>query len=141
MDASPSAVLDSSVVVGGIGWAGGESRQVLLRLAMRSFASRLTAELAAERAESLADTAATGPRWRNPNWSAWLEWSGRASLRVEPSPLSRTVKHDPADVVVLAASVGERAGYLVTLDKHLLALGKPRGVQILTPRAFLSALA
>lgn len=141
MNDLPIVVLDSSVVVGGIGWAGGESRQVLVRLALGSFGSRYSHELAREWSDALAATAAEEPRWRNANWSAGLDWLRRASRAIEPAQLGRTVKRDPADDVVLAVAVGAKAAYLATLDKDLLSLGKPWGVHILTPRALLAELA
>jgi predicted nucleic acid-binding protein len=40
----------------------------------------------------------------------------------------------------VAAAVSGGAQYLVAYDKDLLDLGKPYGVQCITPRAFLSVL-
>jgi len=44
----PVAVLDSSVVVSGIGWSGGDARKVLVLLARRGFVSLRTPWLTAE---------------------------------------------------------------------------------------------
>ncbi len=49
-------------------------------------------------------------------------------------------KRDPKDDPVLAAALGARATYLVSYDRDLLDLGKPFGIQCVSPRAFLIAL-
>ena len=46
----------------------------------------------------------------------------------------------PEDDVVLAAAVSAAVDILVTGDRHLRAVGKYRGVTILTPREFLDRL-
>ncbi|HEY6168742.1 MAG TPA: putative toxin-antitoxin system toxin component, PIN family [Verrucomicrobiae bacterium] len=134
------AALDTSVVVAGIGWRGGDSRQVLRLLARRAFLSVCTAELVEEWTASVAHVAAEEKRWRNPNWAGWLLWLKRVSRVNTAVPLKRTVKRDPSDDVVLAAAVAGHASYLITLDPDLLTLQKPFGVRCVTPRAFLSAV-
>lgn len=55
--------------------------------------------------------------------------------------LTGAVRHDPKDDVIVATALAARAGYLVTGDqKHLLPLGAYRGIEIVTPRAFLDRL-
>ncbi len=46
----------------------------------------------------------------------------------------------PEDDLVLATAVSAGAPYLVTCDRQLLALGRFRGVTILSPVAFLAVL-
>jgi uncharacterized protein len=46
----------------------------------------------------------------------------------------------PEDDLVLAAAVSAEAGYLVTGDRQLQQLGRFRGVDIVSPRAFLAIL-
>ena len=70
----PVAVLDSSVVVSGIGWRGGEARAVLRLLALRGFVSTRTPWLTAEWSETVERVAREEKRWRNENWRAWLDW-------------------------------------------------------------------
>ncbi len=134
------AVLDTSVVAAGIGWAGGPGRHLLALLARRTFQSVRTPEFTAEWADTLADLAAHEPRWQNPNWAHWLDWLRQKSALVEPSALHPAVKRDPDDDVVLAAALGGRAAYLVTYDRDLLELGKPFGIEILRPGNFVSRL-
>jgi predicted nucleic acid-binding protein len=50
------------------------------------------------------------------------------------------VTGDPEDDAVLATARLARAGYLVTGDRGLLALGRYEGTEIFTPRRFLDIL-
>ncbi|MDL1874988.1 hypothetical protein FBQ85_07420 [Cytophagia bacterium CHB2] len=54
--------------------------------------------------------------------------------------LLNVVHDDPKDNHVLAAAVDTNSGYLVYGDHHLLDLKEYQGIEILTPRAFLSNL-
>jgi predicted nucleic acid-binding protein len=132
------AVLDSSVVAAGIGWSGGSGRRVFTLLARRTWHSVRTTPLTAEWTDTVSNLAAHEPRWKNQNWPQWLDWLRRKSPLFEPSPLRPTVKRDPDDDCVLAAALGGRASHIVTYDKDLLSLGKPFGIQILRPDAFVT---
>jgi putative PIN family toxin of toxin-antitoxin system len=50
------------------------------------------------------------------------------------------IREDPDDNRYLECAVEGRAEYIVSGDRHLLALGTYRQIAIVTPRAFLSAL-
>ena len=110
----PIAVLDSSVVVSGIGWRGGDARAVLRSLARREFISARTSWLAAEWTETVARVAHEEKRWRNDNWRAWLDWLERASTMFEEIPIRVTVRRDPKDDPVVMAGVAARARFIVT---------------------------
>ena len=60
--------------------------------------------------------------------------------RVTPATTRRLVAADPNDDMVVAAAIGGRADYLVSLDGHLLKLGKAGEFRILTPGALLDVL-
>jgi len=136
----PRAVLDSSVVVSGIGWRGGEARAVLKLLAAGGFESWRTPWITAEWMDSVQRVAETEKRWRNPNWINWLEWLKAVSNFSGDIPVRKTVKRDPKDDPVIMAAVAVRAAFIVTSDFDLLDLQKPHGVWCVTPRAFLSAI-
>ncbi len=136
----PIAVLDSSAVVAGIGWRGGDARAVLRLLAERGFISARTAWLAAEWAETVERVAREERRWQNRNWRAWLDWLGRASVFFEEIPIRVTVRRDPKDDPVVMSAVAARAQFIVAYDPDLLDLEKPYGIACVTPRAFLSAV-
>lgn len=133
------AVLDSSIVVAGIGWSGGDGRRILALLARRAFVSLRTPWLGAEWTE-VTQHVAGEMRWGNPNWPNWLEWVKRASLLIEDPPIKKIVRRDPKDDPVVAAAVAGGAQYLVAYDKDLLDLQRPYGVHCVTPRAFLSVV-
>jgi predicted nucleic acid-binding protein len=78
------------------------------------------------------------PRWRNPNWTNWLQWLKAVSKFGPDIPIKRTVRRDRNDDPVIMAAVSVRAEYIVTGDNDLLDLEKPHGVACVTPRAFLS---
>ncbi len=63
----------------------------------------------------------------------------RASI-VEPTDDVHRVAVDEEDDLVLATAIAGRAQYLVTGDRPLQALGRYRGVTILSPRQFLDIL-
>ena len=134
------AVLDSSVVVSGIGWRGGDSRGVLKLLAAGGFESWRTPWITAEWTDTVQRVAETEKRWRNPNWANWLEWLKSVSKFADDIPVKKTVKRDPKDDPVIMAAVGVHAVFIVTSDSDLLDLTKPHGVRCVTPRAFLSAI-
>ena len=138
--AEPRAVLDSSVVVAGIGWRGGDARAVLRLLAAGGFESWRTPWITAEWMDVVQRVAETERRWRNPNWINWLEWLKAVSKFSDDVPLKKTVKRDPKDDPVIMAAVAVLAGFIVTYDSDLLDLGRPHGTSCVTPRAFLSAI-
>ncbi|MCU0782943.1 MAG: putative toxin-antitoxin system toxin component, PIN family [Verrucomicrobia bacterium] len=136
----PVAVLDSSVVVSGIGWRGGEARAVLRLLARREFVSARTAWLTAEWAETVERVAREESRWQNRNWRSWLAWLNHASVAFEEIPIRPTVRRDPDDDPVVMAAVAARAQFIVAYDPDLLDLEKPYGIACVTPRKFLSSV-
>jgi putative PIN family toxin of toxin-antitoxin system len=132
------AVLDSSVVVSGIGWRG-DAHKVLGLLAHRGFICVRTPWLTDEWAETLSRVSAE-TKWHNRNWANWLEWLKAASLLIDDPPLRRTVRRDAKDDPVIAAAVAARASHLVAYDNDILDLQKPYGVHCVKPRAFIEAI-
>lgn len=60
--------------------------------------------------------------------------------RVLAGEANGLVARDPADDMVLAAAIGGRADWVVSLDRHLLDLADAAGVQIVRPGDFLVEL-
>lgn len=52
----------------------------------------------------------------------------------------RHIQADPSDDVLLAAGLERQADFIVSLDRHLLALKYFHGIQIVRPRDFLMRL-
>lgn len=60
--------------------------------------------------------------------------------RVEPRRHVRAVPDDPDDDHLLETALEGRAAFLVTGERHVLALGQYEGVRIVTAREFLEIL-
>jgi predicted nucleic acid-binding protein len=60
---------------------------------------------------------------------------------LEPHPLGRQISRDAKDDPYLACALQARAEFIVSRDQDLLTMGKPFGIEILTPRAFLRRVA
>ena len=133
-----AAVLDTNVVVSGIGWRG-DSRRVLGLLARRAFISVRSPYLTFEWSR-VVEELATEPDWPNPNWGQWLNWIKRKSRLVEDPHEKSIVRRDLKDNPILAAAIANQADFLVTQDSHFLALRKPYGAVCLAPREFLRAI-
>ena len=69
-----------------------------------------------------------------------LGWLSRKAKILEPSRLTRQVCRDPDDDKFLECALAAKADYIVSRDPDLIALGKPYGIEIVTPRRFLSIL-
>ena len=75
-----------------------------------------------------------------PAATAFLEQLRLRVLLVEPTPLETPVSRDADDDVVLATAVAANATVIVTGDLDLLVLRSYSGIDIVTPRDFLSRL-
>jgi uncharacterized protein len=76
------------------------------------------------------------PDVRRAAFEALAASAHRAAITVAVSGVAT----HPEDDLVLAAAVSAEAGYLVTGDRQLQQLGRFRGVDIVSPRAFLAIL-
>ena len=75
-----------------------------------------------------------------PAATAFLEQLRLRVLLVVPTPLETPVSRDADDDVVLATAVAANATVIVTGDLDLLVLRSYSGIDIVTPRDFLSRL-
>ena len=64
----------------------------------------------------------------------------RFGILVEPTQVPAVIGADPDDDNVLACATTGRAGYIVSDDAHLLALGEYQSIRILGPKAFVALL-
>jgi putative PIN family toxin of toxin-antitoxin system len=129
-------VLDANVVFSGIGWRG-ESYGCLVKMARRqitAYATRETLEelrlLVAERGGKFKHTAGN-----------LLTWYCERVKLVEAAPLGKPRSRDAKDDPYLACALAARAKLVVSRDEDLLALGKPFGIEVVTPRELLVRLA
>jgi putative PIN family toxin of toxin-antitoxin system len=129
-------VLDANVVFAGVGWRG-EAHSCLLAMARRRITVYATLEILDE---VRALTAERGNKFKHTpnNLLAW--YYDRVRL-VEPSPLGKQRSRDAKDGPYLACALAAGAKFIVSRDDDLLALQKPFGIQIITPRELLTKLA
>ena len=128
-------VLDANVVFAGVGWRG-EAHRCLVAMAHRQITVFATLEIL-EEVRSL--TAARGNKFKHPPHNLLTWYYDRVKL-VEPAPLGKLRSRDVKDDPYLACALAAGAKVIVSRDDDLLALQKPFGIQILTPRELLMKL-
>ena len=128
-------MFDAGVVFSGAGWRG-EAHRCVLAMAHRRVVADATEETLKELSNLLAHR---GDRAKHPP-ATTLSWYQDHVKRVEPGPLGKQRSRDVKDDPYLACALGAGAKIIVTRDGGLLALGKPFGIQIMTPRELLVRL-
>lgn len=129
-------VFDCGVVMAGLGWR--SEPHLCLFTAGRSCLPFVTAEIMAEYERTLKRMEAENYFKQSP-WPLF-HWFTAKCLTVDPAPLGKQRSRDPKDDPYLACALSASARYIISRDPDLLELEKPFGIQILTPRAFLSQL-
>lgn len=129
-------VLDANVVFAGVGWRG-EAHHCLVAMAQRRIKVFATPEILEE---VRALTAERGKKFKHPAQNL-LAWFGDRVKLVPPAPLGKQRSRDAKDDPYLACALAAGAKVIVTRDDDLLALQKPFGIQIMTPRELLAKLA
>ncbi|HEV7928463.1 MAG TPA: PIN domain-containing protein [Verrucomicrobiae bacterium] len=119
----------------GAGWRG-EAHRCLLAMARRRVIAYATEDTLQELRLLFADR---GDRTKHSH-ATTLSWYQENVRRVEPAPLGKQRSRDVKDDPHLACALGAGAKIIVTRDDDLLALGKPFGIQIITPRELLIRL-
>ncbi len=128
-------VLDANVVFAGVGWRG-EAYRCLLAMARRRITAFATQEILDE-VQAL--TAERGGKFKHASHNLLAWYYDRVKL-VEPAPLGKQRSRDATDDPYLACALAAGAKIIVSRDDDLLALGKPFGIQIITPREMLIRL-
>jgi uncharacterized protein len=133
------ATLDVNVLVSAFPASSGSPAELLERWLRREFELIHSEHILTEAAEA----------WAKPYWAARYTADQvhntvallreRAHL-VVPAATVRGVAEDEEDDLVLATAIAGGAGFLVTGDKYLQALGRYQNVVILSPRQFLEVL-
>lgn len=131
-----NVVLDTNVIVSGIYWPG-ESRECLVAWARRRFHLALTAVVFVEYCDVAQRLRVKYPKVNPRPWLKWIEAKAKV---YEPAPLGRQRSRDAEDDPFLSCALASGAKVITSKDDDLLALGKPFGIEILTPRQFLSRL-
>ena len=127
-------VVDTNVVVSAAFWPRSEDRRCFVLLARRKCRLAVT-EAILDEYRTLA-TRIGRRECPDKDTTPFLDWIERVALLMEPSPLGKRRGRDVKDAPFLACALASRAEFIVTKDKDLLALEKPFGVEIVTPREF-----
>ncbi|MBU6401647.1 MAG: putative toxin-antitoxin system toxin component, PIN family [Verrucomicrobia bacterium] len=129
-----TVVVDTNVVVSAAFWPESEDRRCFVLLARRQCRLVVTEEILKE----YRTVASRIGRRHCPDTDPvpFLDWIESVARLVEPSPLGKRRSRDVKDDPFLACGLANRAEFVVTKDKDLLALHKPFGVEIVTPREF-----
>ena len=128
-------ILDASVVFAGVGWRG-EAHHCLLAMAKRRITVFATLEILEE---VRALVAARGNKFKHAPHNLLTWYYDRVKL-VEPAPLGKQRSRDVKDDPYLACALAAGAKVIVSRDDDLLAMKKPFGIQIITPRELLVRL-
>jgi len=129
-------VIDTNVAVSAIFWPG-EDRHCFVLGARKRFRFAVTLAILTEY-EEISERMATDYPKVNPG--PWLSWIRNKALLVEPSPLGKQRSKDLTDDIFLGCALAVGADAIVSKDRHLLNLGKPFGVEMLTPRQLIKRL-
>jgi putative PIN family toxin of toxin-antitoxin system len=128
------AVFDCGVLVSAIGW-GGNPRACLELAASGQVSLFVTDEIWTEYSGRIPVILAK--ERCNVDPQPVLAWLLSVVRFVEPSPLGKQRSRDAGDDAYLACAVQANAEAIVSNDRDLLDLGKPFGIQVLTPIQFL----
>jgi len=129
-----TVVVDTNVVVSAAFWPRSEDRRCFMLLARRKCRLAVTEAILDE--YRILATRIGRRECPDKDPTPFLDWIERVALLVEPAPLGKRRSRDVKDDPFLACALASSAGFVVTKDKDLLALGKPFGIEIITPREF-----
>ena len=132
-------VFDAGMVLAGAGWRN-ESWHCLVLAAKRIALPYATDDTLDELLRVANEMQEQGAFRRRDPWPV-LRWYLSFVRRVPPNPLGKRMSRDLKDDPYLACALAAQAQFIISRDRDLLALEKPFGIEILTPRAFLSRVA
>lgn len=131
-------VVDTNVVVSAAFWPTSEDRRCFVLLARRKCRIAVTQVILREYRSVALRVGRRECPGKDPG--PLLDWIERVALFVEPALLGKRRSRDARDDPFLACALTSRAEFIVTKDKDLLALNRPFGVRIVTPRDFVRRL-
>lgn len=129
-------VVDTNVVVSATFWPTSEGRRCFYLLAKRRFQLAVTVAILEEYREAVERFGKEQFPDKNPG--PFLDWLDYRATVHDPTLLGKQRSKDADDDVFLACALTCGAHIIVSNDQHLRRLGKPFGVEIVTPRQFLA---
>lgn len=134
-------VLDTNVVISGLGSRSGPPGQVFQHWQRKSFELITSPQLVAEYRTALGYPKVRAfLRLPEPEIEDALTGLGDADIVVDLSSVDEVVIADPDDDIVVATAVAGEADYIISGDRHLLDLGEHAGISVITPAVFLAIL-
>lgn len=130
-------VLDTNVLISAIFWKG--SPNLIFRLAEKGLIILITSQEILEELTGVLNRPKFAPYLRRTNHTLQTiikEISLLAKVVLPTEPVSG-ISADPADDKFLSCAVSSGAAFLISGDRHLLALKKFRSITITTPAQFL----
>ena len=130
-------VLDSSVVVAGVFWR--NEPHTCLKAWLNSLICPVVSDNIFAEYERVLREVKTEEGF-DTDVDSWLGTMRTSALWVTPVKLREPVCRDPSDDKFIEAALAAGARTLIARDPDLTVLQKPFGIEILTPRAWLSRL-
>lgn len=134
------AVLDTNVIVSATLIQGGNEDRILRAWVDGAFELVLSPQILDEMGRVLSYPKLKKARWMTGEETVALLRSLALESVLVPGRVTVEVSRDPEDNKFLEAAIEARARYVVTGDRDLLDVKAYRGVQIVTPAAFLKVL-
>ena len=130
-------VLDTNVLVSAILKQGGNEWAVLQKVNEGEIISLTSEDILHEFARVMSK-----PKFENSKEEVdeWLLFLLGVSLLVAPTERLTVIKDDPSDNKILECAVSGNADYIISGDRHLLALREYRGIKILNSSDSLKSL-
>lgn len=130
-------VLDTNIFISALGWKGGNEYNLVQKCFRKELTLICSPEILEElKAVSLRPKFGFSLEEIDEFISALIE----ISEIIEPEEQFKIVVNDPDDNKFLDAAVAGKANFIVSGDKHLLALKEFKGVKIVSPAEFIRIL-
>lgn len=129
------AVLDTNVLVSGLGWRRSLPGRVI-DIALQGRFVLITSEPLLSELERVLAYPRLASVIAEPDELVRLV--AEVAIVVEPGHELTVVERDPADNRVFEAAVSARADFIVSGDSDLLEIGEFEGVRVVTPREFIA---
>ncbi|MBC8236114.1 putative toxin-antitoxin system toxin component, PIN family [bacterium] len=126
-------VVDTNAIISALGW-GGHPDEVIQKVAKGELTLYVSSEIINEIIEVMNYPKFNFSLQKKQKLMSIIE---HKAIIVNPSERIQVIKDDPTDNIFLECAIEARANFLISGDKHLLALGKFRFVNIVTPADFL----
>jgi putative PIN family toxin of toxin-antitoxin system len=131
-------VFDTSTVVAAIFWPRSTARRAWTLAARRKVKPCVTNAIETEYRETCLELQQTLFPDRSP--LPFLGWIHQKALHCLAAPLGKQRSRDATDDPFLACALTAKAKHIVAPDRDLLSLGKPFGIDIVTPAGLIRSL-